>query len=151
MIEHRSCPHCGAEIERYRNPFPTVDVVAFRGAAVLLIRRRNPPPGWALPGGFIDYGEAAESAAARELYEETGLTAATLELLGVYSAPGRDPRFHTLSVVYTTELDGDPLAGDDAAAVGWFPAAELPDPMVFDHRRIIADALHRRGAGLPPH
>lgn len=147
MKMFRSCPRCGAEIEAYRNPFPTVDVVVIRDGRVILIRRRNPPPGWALPGGFVDYGETAEAAARRELREETGLTAESLELLGVYSEPERDPRFHTVSIVYFAEAEGVPGAGDDASDVRWFPVENLPAEVAFDHRRIIADALRR---GTPP-
>lgn len=130
----------------YRNPFPTADIVVVRQGKVLLIRRRNPPEGWALPGGFIDYGESAEAAAARELKEETGLDVVSLFLAGVYSAPGRDPRFHTLTVVYTAEATGHLIPGDDAADAQWFPLSCLPEPMAFDHRRIIEDTvriLHR--------
>jgi ADP-ribose pyrophosphatase YjhB (NUDIX family) len=134
------CPACGAPVHTYRNPFPTTDVVVFRAGRVLLIRRRNPPQGWALPGGFVDYGESAEAAASRELKEETGLEALTLRLLGVYSAPGRDPRFHTLTVVYVAEAQGELAAGDDAAEAAWFPLDALPDVIAFDHRQIIADA-----------
>lgn len=135
------CPACGAAVHIYRNPFPTADVVVLRGGRVLLIRRRNPPEGWALPGGFVDYGESAEAAAARELKEETGLEVLTLRLLNVYSAPGRDPRFHTLTVVYLAEATGEIIAGDDAAEVRWFALTALPDLIAFDHRQIIADAV----------
>ena len=113
-----------------RNPFPTVDVVVFRpDEGVLLVRRKNPPLGWALPGGFIDYGESAEQAAAREAREETGLEVCLAGLLGVYSDPGRDPRFHTLSVVFIAQAGADctPRAGDDAGAVRFFPLESLPE------------------------
>ena len=135
------CPACGAAVHIYRNPFPTADVVVLRAGRVLLIRRRNPPEGWALPGGFVDYGESAEAAAARELKEETGLEVLTLRLLGVYSAPGRDPRFHTLTVIYLAEATGELIAGDDAAEVRWFALTALPDQIAFDHRQIITDAV----------
>jgi 8-oxo-dGTP diphosphatase len=138
------CPVCGTSVHIYRNPFPTVDTVVLRHGQVLLIRRRNPPEGWALPGGFVNYGESAETAAARELKEETGLETVTLRLLGVYSAPGRDPRFHTLSVVYLADAVGDLQAGDDAAEACWFPVHALPDQIAFDHRQIIADAVRRQ-------
>jgi len=124
------------------NPLPTVDIVLVRpGQGVLLVARRNPPRGWALPGGFIDYGESAEDAAVREAREETGLEVRLTGLLGVYSDPGRDPRFHTLSVVFTAEADETavPLAGDDAGQARFFPLGALPSDMAFDHHRILAD------------
>ena len=138
------CSHCGAA-STPRNPFPTVDIVLYRqGRGVLLIERRNPPYGWALPGGFIDYGESAEQAAVREAQEETGLAVRLTGLLGVYSDPGRDPRFHTLSVAYTAEADDsrEPQAGDDAARARFFPLDELPE-MAFDHRQIVNDFARR--------
>lgn len=139
-VFNKTCPSCGTVIEVFKNPFPTVDVVLIRGGEVLLIERTNEPQGWALPGGFVDYGESAEAAAARELAEETGLKARSLELLGVYSQPGRDPRFHTLTVVYLGRADGELAAGSDAGAARWFPLNALPAQIAFDHRQIIADA-----------
>ncbi len=142
----KTCPTCGTVIETYKNPFPTVDVVLIRNGEVLLIERTNEPKGWALPGGFVDYGESVETAAARGLAEETGLKVQSLELLGVYSQPGRDPRFYTLSVVYLGRADGELAAGSDAEAAHWFPLNALPEQMAFDHRQIIADAARRRNA-----
>jgi ADP-ribose pyrophosphatase YjhB (NUDIX family) len=101
--------------------------------------------GWALPGGFIDYGESAEQAAAREAKEETGLEVRNLRQFRVYSEPGRDPRFHTLTVVFIAEPGGEIRAGDDAAQAQWFALDDLPREMAFDHAKIIADA---RMAGL---
>jgi 8-oxo-dGTP diphosphatase len=124
----------------YRNPKPTVDVVVLAEPGLVLIRRCNPPLGWALPGGFIDEGESAESAAVREIEEETGLQVNLDALLGVYSDPARDPRHHTLSVVYTARTDKQPVAGDDAAEARIFSFDHLPHPLVFDHARIIEDA-----------
>ena len=144
MIVNINCPKCGQIVETYRNPFPTTDVVVFRDCRILLINRKNPPYGWALPGGFIDYGESAEAAAARELHEETGLTSGSLELLGVYFSPGRDPRFHTISVVYMGTATGDVVAGDDATEARWFSPDNLPNQIAFDHRQIISDAMTRR-------
>jgi ADP-ribose pyrophosphatase YjhB (NUDIX family) len=137
------CPKCGTVVVTYKNPFPTVDVVLIREGKVLLIHRKNPPSGWALPGGFVDYGESAETAAARELKEETALTATSLELLGVYSDPNRDPRFHTLGAVYLGTATGQVKAGDDAADAQWWPVEQLPDIVAFDHRKIIADAVKK--------
>ena len=142
----KKCPNCGTSVEVYRNPFPTVDVIVIRESTVLLIERKNFPEGWAIPGGFVDYGESAEAAAARELMEETGLRVRGMELLGVYSAPGRDPRFHTLTVVYMAEADGEMSAGDDARDAKWWPTNDLPDRIAFDHRQIIEDALARRSS-----
>ncbi len=126
--------------QKPRNPFPTVDVVIERdGDRVVLVRRRNPPFGWALPGGFIDYGEAVEDAARREALEETGLQVRLEMLLGVYSHPDRDPRHHTMSVVYVARAGIDePVAGDDAAEVREFGLDELPE-LAFDHGLILAD------------
>lgn len=129
----------------FRNPLPTVDVVILLpGRGVVLVERANTPFGWALPGGFVDYGESCESAAVREAREETGLEVTLTGLVGVYSAPDRDPRHHTLSVVYSGMAE-DPAAlqaGDDAAAVRVWPLDALPE-LVFDHARILAD--YRRG------
>jgi 8-oxo-dGTP diphosphatase len=119
-----------------------VDIVLHRDPqGILLIERGNPPHGWALPGGFIDCGESAEQAALREALEETGLAVRLTGLLGVYSDPDRDPRFHTLSVAYTAECDdgASPCAGDDARNARFFPLDALPVDIAFDHRRIIAD------------
>ncbi len=148
MQQGRVCPNCGTMVETFRNPLPTVDVVVIRDGRVLLIERMNPPAGWALPGGFIDYGESAEAAAVRELEEETGLKVQSLDLLGVYSDPGRDPRHHTLSVVYWGHAKGEALAGDDAAALNWFALDDLPHQVAFDHRRVIADARRALERGV---
>lgn len=143
-----TCPSCGAEIATRRNPYPTVDLVVERDGRILLIERRNPPHGWALPGGFVDYGETVEQAAARELAEETGLVATGLKLLGVWSDPQRDPRQHNLSVVFIAEAVGEVKAGDDAAAARWFALDALPDQLCFDHAEIIgAYRKQRFGAG----
>lgn len=138
---HLVCSECGARTAP-RNPFPTVDIVMYRPEqGILLIARKNPPLGWALPGGFIDYGESAEQAARREALEETGLDVHLTGLLGVYSAPDRDPRFHTMSVVFLAEAapGAQPCAGDDAGDARFFPLHALPADIAFDHRKIIAD------------
>ena len=126
----------------YRNPVPTVDVVIHAPEyGVVLIRRRNEPPGWALPGGFVDYGETVEQAAVREAREETGLDVQLYGLLGVYSDPKRDPRQHTMSVVFLAHPVGscNVLGGDDAAEAAWFPIGKWPDPLAFDHATILGD------------
>jgi len=124
----------------FRNPAPTVDaVVLLPGDLVVLIRRKNPPHGWAIPGGFVDEGERLDVAAAREALEETGLSVTLLEQFHSYSDPARDPRRHTISTVYLAAASGQPRAGDDAAEAHAFAWDALPDPIVFDHREILAD------------
>nr|WP_321256185.1 NUDIX hydrolase [uncultured Pseudodesulfovibrio sp.] len=146
MVKIRPCPHCGEEIEVYRNPTPTVDVVILmssdEGDGVVLIERKNPPLGWALPGGFVDYGESCEDAAIREMKEETGLDVELVGLLGVYSDPKRDPRQHTMSVVYIG-VPKDPsalVAGDDAAKAEVFLLGKWPE-LTFDHGKILNDFM----------
>ncbi len=138
MKETLTCPRCGGEVVRYRNPFPTVDLVIEVDGGVLFVKRRNPPLGWALPGGFIDYGETAEEAARREALEETGLEVELRGVLGVYSAPERDPRHHTLTVAFVARGNGAPRAGDDAAEVVCRPPELPPQPLLFDHPLILA-------------
>ena len=127
-----------------RNPVPTVDIIIELGGGVVLVERRNPPAGWALPGGFIDYGESAESAAEREALEETGLALRKLEQFRVYSDPRRDCRMHTMTVVFTAEGEGELRAGDDAASARVFPLDGLPVRMAFDHRKILDDYVASR-------
>ncbi|NNF51861.1 MAG: NUDIX hydrolase [Gammaproteobacteria bacterium] len=115
---------------------------------VVLIERRNPPEGWALPGGFVDVGESPEAAARREAMEETGLSVELTGLLGCYGDPARDPRGHTVSVVYTAVARGQPRAGDDAAKVAVFDPERLP-PLAFDHEKIIRDFLRQRAPRSP--
>lgn len=127
----------------YRNPVPTVDVIVHRPddpRQVLLIERINPPHGWALPGGFLDYGEHAADGAAREVLEETGLDvkARISRLFHVYSDPARDPRQHTLSMVFLADSNDTPSGGDDASDARFYSLDELP-PLAFDHALILAD------------
>ena len=142
------CPHCGGTIERYKNPLLTVDIIIeLEGEepGVVLIERKNFPYGWAIPGGFVDYGETVEAAAVREAREETGLDVRLQYLLGVYSDPDRDPRGHTVSVVYVATASGRPAAADDAKAVRVFRLEEIPpEGMAFDHAKILRDYLSRR-------
>jgi 8-oxo-dGTP diphosphatase len=111
---------------------------------VVLIRRRNPPPGWALPGGFVDAGETVEQAARREALEETSLSVELIRQFHVYSDPARDPRGHTVSLVFIGRAEGTPSGADDAAEARAFPRDELPEPLAFDHGQILADYLARR-------
>lgn len=132
------CPHCQKEIQVYRNPVPTVDIIIEIEDAIVLIKRKNPPYGWALPGGFVDYGEPYETAALREAKEETGLVVENLQQFRTYSDPKRDPRQHTASTVFIAQADTPPTAGDDAAEAALFTETELPH-LVFDHARILSD------------
>jgi len=132
---------------QYRNPVPTVDTIIEIDGGVVLIRRRNPPPGWAIPGGFVDYGETVEAAAVREAREETGLDVRLTRLLGVYSDPDRDPRLHTISTVFVALASGTPMAGDDAAEAAVFTEATLPPDIAFDHRKILEDYFKGKGSG----
>jgi 8-oxo-dGTP diphosphatase len=135
---------------RGKNPLPTVDVVASCGEGVILVRRRNPPLGWALPGGFVDAGESLEEAARREAAEETGLAVRLVEQFFTYSDPARDPRFPTVSTVYLAEAQGEPRGGDDAAEARVWPWHALPSPLCFDHARILADVIRYRNTGARP-
>ncbi|MEK7815286.1 MAG: NUDIX hydrolase [Pseudomonadota bacterium] len=117
---------------------------------IVLIERRYPPHGWALPGGFVDVGEAVERAAVREALEETALEVRLMALLGVYSDPARDPRRHTASVVYLAEAHGAPRAQDDAMNVGIFSLDRLPAVLCFDHARILTDYRVYRETGKVP-
>lgn len=117
---------------------------------IVLIERRNPPYGWAIPGGFVDVGEAVEAAARREAREETALEVRLLALLGVYSDPRRDARGHTASVVYVAEARGTPRAQDDARNLALFSPDRLPESLAFDHARILADYRTYRASGRLP-
>ncbi len=110
---------------------------------IVLIERKNPPHGIALPGGFVEIGERVEEACRREMMEETGLDVTLTRLLGVYSDPDRDPRFHTVSVVYVGRAIGRPKAGDDAKQAHLFHFSQIPwDTLAFDHETILKDYLH---------
>ncbi len=122
---------------------PTVDIIIEVGGGIVLIERRNPPFGWALPGGFVDYGESLEEAAMREAREETSLEVQLLGQLHTYSDPRRGPRQHTISTVFVATAEGQPREGDDAKGVGIFLPDILP-PLVFDHEDIIRDYIQRK-------
>lgn len=120
-----------------RNPIPTVDIIIEYIKGIVLIKRKNPPEGWALPGGFVDYGESLEVAAAREAKEETGLEVELVRQFHTYSDPKRDPRHHTITTVFIAKAKGKAVAGDDAQEIGIFRKDNLPEQIVFDHRDII--------------
>jgi ADP-ribose pyrophosphatase YjhB (NUDIX family) len=134
------CPHCRSEIEVYQNPIPTVDIIIeIESKGIVLIKRKNPPYGWALPGGFVDYGESLEEAAVREAKEETDLDVKLIAQFHTYSDPKRDPRHHSISTVYRANSKGRPQAKDDAMEIGIFNESNLPDEFAFDHRSILKD------------
>ncbi|MFQ5586346.1 MAG: NUDIX domain-containing protein [Thermodesulfobacteriota bacterium] len=133
----------------HRNPIPTVDIIIeLKGGGVVLIERRNPPYGWAIPGGFVDYGESLEDAARREALEETSLVVTLTTQLHVYSDPGRDERCHTVTTVFVAEAEGEPVASDDAKGIGVFTEGNLPCPLAFDHDRILCDYFRWKREGF---
>ncbi|MBI5344505.1 MAG: NUDIX hydrolase [Deltaproteobacteria bacterium] len=126
--------------KQYKNPVPTVDIIIeLEDKGIILIDRKNPPYGWAIPGGFVDYGETFEAAAVREALEETSLRVRLKTQLHAYSDPRRDPRQHTVCVVFVAEAKGTPVAADDAKGVGVFTEKSLPSPLAFDHVKILSD------------
>jgi len=116
---------------------------------IVLIERKNPPFGWAIPGGFVDVGETLEQAAMREAKEETCLDVTLTCLLGNYSDPRRDARHHTVSAVYIAQASGDPKAADDAAHLALFTPDKLPESLAFDHPKILADYVRYLNTGQP--
>jgi 8-oxo-dGTP diphosphatase len=145
MPKEEKCPRCGYPFLRHRNPVPTVDIIIEYGnQGLVLIERANPPPGWALPGGFVDYGESLEAAAVREAREETGLRITLLGQLHTYSDPQRDPRQHTITTVYVAQGHGQPQAADDARRLAIFAPERLPRVLAFDHGIILAEYLKVR-------
>jgi 8-oxo-dGTP diphosphatase len=138
----------------YRNPAPTVDIIIELSdrpsRPIVLIERHNPPLGWAIPGGFVDYGESVEAAARREALEETGLQVELIQQFHVYSDPNRDPRQHTLSIVFIATATGVPQAGDDAKSVGIFESWRIPNNLCFDHAQILRDYWRYQHYGIRP-
>ena len=127
-----------------RNPIPTVDIIIKLKGGIILIKRKNPPEGWAMPGGFVDYGENLESAAVREAKEETGLDIKLIRQFHTYSDPERDHRHHTITTVYVAKAQGNAIAGDDAKEVGIFEKETLPKQIAFDHRDVLDDYFRGR-------
>jgi ADP-ribose pyrophosphatase YjhB (NUDIX family) len=117
----------------------TVDCIIDVGGEVVLIERKNPPLGWAIPGGFVDKGETVEEAVEREMKEETNLKLVNLKQFHVYSDPERDPRGHTVTVVFTAKGIGKLKAQDDAKNIGLFNRNNLPENIAFDHEKILVD------------
>jgi 8-oxo-dGTP diphosphatase len=142
----------GADMsEQKRNPYLTVDIIIeVEDRGIVLIERKNPPHGWALPGGFVDYGESLEQAAVREAKEETSLEVRLSEQFYTYSDPSRDPRHHTVSTVYIATASGDPRGADDARKAAVFREDNLPAPLVFDHPRILRDYFLYKKTGRRP-
>jgi 8-oxo-dGTP diphosphatase len=138
----------------YRNPAPPVDVIIellhHPHRPIVLIERHNEPLGWALPGGFVDYGESVEAAARREAQEETGLAITLIEQLATYSDPARDPRKHTISIVFLATAIADPVAGDDAKTAAIINPWQAPQDLCFDHDRILRDYWQYRFYGQRP-
>ena len=143
-----TCPSCGSTVKSYINPIPTVDIIIEIEGKIVLIKRKNEPKGWALPGGFVDYGESLEDAAIREAFEETSIRIAELKLLGCYSDPARDKRQHNISTVYVAKGSGLPEAGDDAVNAVLFQPDKLPQNLCFDHEQIIQDYMNKKASGL---
>jgi len=129
---------------RPRSPLCTVDVIIKVESGIILIKRKNPPPGWAIPGGFVDYGESLEDAVIREAKEETGLDIKLVRQFHTYSDPRRDPRHHTVSTIFIATASGKPKAGDDAKEIGIFNKDTLPEEIAFDHRQILEDYFNNR-------
>jgi ADP-ribose pyrophosphatase YjhB (NUDIX family) len=123
----------------YHQPKLAADIIIEYEGKIVLIKRKNPPYGWALPGGFIEYGETVEQTAIREAKEETGLDLLALKQFHVYSTPNRDPRGHAVSVVFTAKGIGAPKAADDAKDIDLFQLKDLPKDIAFDHRKILED------------
>jgi len=127
-----------------RGPLLTVDAIIEVEGGIVLIKRKNPPPGWAIPGGFVDYGETLEEAVCREMKEETGLDVSLVRQFHTYSDPKRDPRHHTVTTLFIATAAGRPVAGDDAKEAEIFTRDNLPEDIAFDHRQVLEDYFSKR-------
>lgn len=137
--------------EQNRGPLLTVDIIIeMASGGIVLVERNNPPPGWALPGGFVDYGETVENAAIREAKEETSLDVTLIEQFHTYSDPRRDPRHHTVSTVFIAIADGTVQGADDAKTAKVFFELELPSQIAFDHPVILTDYFRYKKTGQRP-
>ncbi len=140
-------------MKKYKYPIPTVDIIIEierenGQEGIILIKRKNPPYGWALPGGFVDYGESLEQAAVREAKEETSLDIRLKSQFHTYSDPKRDPRKHTISTVYVAAAQGKPKAQDDAQDIGIFTKEEINFPLAFDHQKVLADYFKQKNKNI---
>ncbi len=138
-------------MDKYRNPIPTVDlIIEMQGEegpqGIVLIKRKYPPYGWALPGGFVEYGETLEQAAIREAKEETSLEVQLECQMHTYSDPKRDPRKHTITTVFIARANGTPIAKDDAEEIGIFKREQMNFPLAFDHQKILEDYFKRKSS-----
>ena len=136
--------------EKLRNPLLTVDIIVEVNGGIVLIERKNIPHGWAIPGGFVDYGESIETAALREAKEEISLDVVLTEQFHTYSNPNRDPRHHTVSTVFIATANGTPRGADDAKVARLFREDDLPQPIVFDHKQILRDYFVFKKTGRRP-
>jgi 8-oxo-dGTP diphosphatase len=133
-----------------RNPLLTVDIIVEVNGGIVLIERKNIPHGWAIPGGFVDYGESIETAALREAKEEISLDVVLTDQFHTYSNPNRDPRHHTVSTVFIATANGTPRGADDAKVARLFREDDLPQPIVFDHKQILRDYFVFKKTGRRP-
>ena len=141
-------------MKKFKNPIPTVDIIIEMQHSggqpeIVLIKRKNPPYGWALPGGFVNYNESLEQAAKREAKEETSLDIQIVRQMFTYSDPTRDPRFHTITTVYVARAKGTPEAKDDAVEIGVFSREKIDFPLAFDHTKILEDYFQNRENDRP--
>ena len=136
--------------DKLRNPLLTVDIIIEINGGIVLIERKNPPHGWAIPGGFVDYGESVETAAVREAKEETSLDVVLTEQFYTYSDPRRDARHHSVSTVFIGTANGVPRAADDANVARIFRQNDLPEPIVLDHGQILRDYFEFKKTSCRP-